>query len=1035
MVYSFIFSMLFWVIGAASLMCVLYVLHNNPKAHASRAFLGVGIALTIWSVGFAIANASPDLEIGILWRRVSALGWGSIFSMLLHFILALTGKTTALKKWWVYLLLYLPAAITVCAFSLPVGINPVPYYLVYTPLGWTNIAEHNGWDVVYYAYYGVFTITCLVLIWLWGKRASDKQVKRQARTLLFSFAAALLLGTLTDVVLAQLSTGLPQMAPIVMLIPVVAVCYTIKHHRFLIAEPVDQNEVILNEPARAKIYHYLFIAFLAGSIVNFAAQHLLYQEGSLGEVLLFSGFLLGIAIFLKAMDQYKASVQAKDKLLSISFTLLIPMITLRFTQYGGITIWAFVFVLMIISLLFNSRMALVSITVSAILTQAFLWTVAPAVLVEVNQADYIVRICILGIAMFLAFYVNKVYVLRLKDNAYRIRFQKLISEISFDFVNINQSNLNEKINAMLGKIGLFFQADRTYVYLFHPERDTMTYAYGWCNEGIEPEEDMLGDIPLDTLPWWMGHIGDVAKLPDEADELKQRLIRRNTMALTSIPIEGEGTVHGFLGIDSAKLIRDWSQEQIKTLRIFANLLADAMVKIKAEKDIEYLAYYDHLTGLPNRTLFTDRVTQAIHLAKRSAKFIGVMFIDIDSFKAINDTMGHSSGDLLIREIAHTLSLHLRKTDTVARFGGDEFMILINNIASGQDVVRVVNSVMSIFEKPFVMKDLEFFITASAGVAVCPVDGEDAETLIKNADIAMYKAKSMGKNQYVLCTADMKDEVQRNMMLSNSLYRVQERNELLLYYQPQICLQTKQIIGLEALLRWKHPQWGMISPSVFIPLAETNGLINGIGEWVLRTACVQNKKWQDMGLPCLRMAVNLSVSQFKNPKLTDIVQGILQETGLNPAYLELEITESVAVKESEYIIDVLNSLKELGVSISIDDFGTEYSSLSRLKMLPIDRIKIDMQFVQGIEGSEKDQAITKIIINLAKSLGLKVIAEGVETAPQLDFLHQRMCDEVQGFYYYRPMPAADIEAMLKNGSFGYADALDTDAPPCKALPNP
>ena len=433
------------------------------------------------------------------------------------------------------------------------------------------------------------------------------------------------------------------------------------------------------------------------------------------------------------------------------------------------------------------------------------------------------------------------------------------------------------------------------------------------------------------------------------------------------------------------------------------------------KEAESMAYYDHLTGLPNRTLFKDRLTQAIHLAKRSGRFVGVMFIDLDSFKTVNDNMGHNGGDMLIKEVAGGLVRRLRKTDTVARFGGDEFLIMIGNIPDGKDIDRIAGSIMGLFERPFDLSGQAFFITGSAGVAVYPVDGEDAETLTKNADIAMYKAKAKGKNQYVLCTADMKDEVRRNMLLSNSLYHARERNELAVYYQPQVGLPAGRITGMEALLRWNHPQLGTISPGIFIPLAEKNGLINGIGEWVLRTAISQNKKWRDMGLPGLRMAVNLSINQLKDPRLIDNVERILKETGLRPGYLELEIAESIAINKARYITDRLNGLKKLGVSIAIDDFGTEYSSLSRLKTLPLDRIKIDMPFVQGIESSEKDRAITKVIIHLAGNLGLDVLAEGVETASQSEFLHRQMCDEAQGYYYYKPMPAEEVEGLLRSGA--------------------
>ncbi len=334
----------------------------------------------------------------------------------------------------------------------------------------------------------------------------------------------------------------------------------------------------------------------------------------------------------------------------------------------------------------------------------------------------------------------------------------------------------------------------------------------------------------------------------------------------------------------------------------------------------------------------------------------------------------------------------------------EFLIMIEDVSHVDEITTVAEKIMSHFRCPFNLTGHEYFITISMGIAIYPQDSDNADDLIQNSDLAMYKAKSQGKNQYMLCDSELKEEMRLKARLSNSLYRALEKNELTLHYQPQIDLLTGQIIGLEALLRWNHPEFGMVSPAVFIPLAESSGLISGIGEWVIRTACRQNKAWQDMGLPGLRVAVNLSVHQFRNPGFVELVREILLETGLSPEYFEVEVTESAALNESDFMIEILSKLKAYGISISIDDFGTEYSSLSRLKVLPADRIKIDMQFVRGLDSNVKDQAITNVIISLGKSLGLHVIAEGVETPTQLEFLKQHACDEVQGYYYYKPMPA-------------------------------
>lgn len=428
-----------------------------------------------------------------------------------------------------------------------------------------------------------------------------------------------------------------------------------------------------------------------------------------------------------------------------------------------------------------------------------------------------------------------------------------------------------------------------------------------------------------------------------------------------------------------------------------------------------MAYYDCLTNIPNRTLFKNRVKEKISLCEQLGSCFGIIFIDLDDFKSVNDTVGHDGGDYLLRQIARSLKQQIRKTDTVARFGGDEFMMMISDIGHHGDLSKIAESIMALFAQPFNISGQEFSITASAGIAIFPVHGQDSQTLIKNADTAMYEAKSKGKNGYAFCTTNMKNQVKKNVTISNDLRYGLEREQFFIHYQPQIDLNTKQIVGFEALLRWRHPAFGMISPEVFIPIAEKNGTINTIGSWALKTACSQTKKWQDMGLTNLRMGVNLSAIQFTNGGIADEVESILKETGLEAKYLELEITESIAIRETGFAIKVLEALKQLGVSIAIDDFGTGYSCMSRLKVLPIDRIKIDMEFIQGIGKCEKDKAITIVMIRLAKSLGLGVLAEGVETASQLAFLTQHMCDDVQGYYYYKPMPADEIEEILKRSS--------------------
>ena len=499
---------------------------------------------------------------------------------------------------------------------------------------------------------------------------------------------------------------------------------------------------------------------------------------------------------------------------------------------------------------------------------------------------------------------------------------------------------------------------------------------------------------------------DIRKI-GEGKDLSVRLKRQNIDdELTDVSNE----INGMLGaLERSQLFLSKSESALK--KSIEKLQDEVLEHEKTQEQIKYIAYHDTLTGLPNRNLLNELLVHSITLAERNNKCMAVLFLDIDGFKMINDSKGHGMGDQILQEVAERLLKTLRKSDVIARHGGDEFIVIIEELDNCSGVELIANKIINCFQEPFHLENQDYFLTTSVGVAVYPADGQTPDMLIKNADIAMYKAKENGKNQYLFCTPVMKDVANETMELSTNLYRAIEKNELELYYQPQLSCHNNQIMGVEALIRWRHPVMGLISPAKFIPIAEKTGLILPIGEWVLRTACQQNKKWQEQGLPKIRMGVNLSLRQFHNNDLLNLVESVLKETKLAPQYLELEITETIAMKEKSYIINTLNAFRQIGVSIAIDDFGTEYSSLSYLKHLPVDRLKVAMQFIRGIGIDHKDEALAKGIIVLAKSIGMNVIAEGVETKEQLEFLKNHNCDEIQGYYFFKPLAEAEMTKLL------------------------
>ncbi len=427
----------------------------------------------------------------------------------------------------------------------------------------------------------------------------------------------------------------------------------------------------------------------------------------------------------------------------------------------------------------------------------------------------------------------------------------------------------------------------------------------------------------------------------------------------------------------------------------------------------YLAHYDVLTGLPNRQLFIERLGKAVVQAQRNRRSVAVVFLDLDRFKLVNDALGNQVGDALLRAAAGRLTAAVRESDAVCRLGGDEFGLLLDNLSGAAEAESLAQKILDDLEAPFQLEGHELFLTASIGITVCPADGDDAEELIKHADTAMYHAKEQGRNNWQFYRASLNAAVSERLSLENALRKALERRELLVYYQPQVEIGSEKIVGAEALLRWRHPELGLITPERFIHLAEESGLILPIGEWVLREACAQNMLWRSRGLPTLRVAVNLSARQFHQPGLEEKVAQVLEETGLDANCLELELTESLLMQDAPAAVRTLGKLREMGVHLGVDDFGTGYSSLSYLKRFPIDRLKIDQSFVRDIGRDPDAGSIAEAVIALAHSLRMKAVAEGVEDEEQLTYLCSLNCDEVQGYFFSRPLPAELLEEFVRN----------------------
>ncbi|VAW58633.1 diguanylate cyclase/phosphodiesterase (GGDEF & EAL domains) with PAS/PAC sensor(s) [hydrothermal vent metagenome] len=464
---------------------------------------------------------------------------------------------------------------------------------------------------------------------------------------------------------------------------------------------------------------------------------------------------------------------------------------------------------------------------------------------------------------------------------------------------------------------------------------------------------------------------------------------------------------------------------LKSQEVIA-LIRDITERKLSEDQIAFLAYHDSLTALPNSRLFKDRLEHAISQAERNNKILAILFLDLDRFKLINDTMGHSAGDELLKITSQRLIEAVRKTDSVAinasdtsssiaRSGGDEFTILLDDVENVQAIIRIAERIVENVSQAMTLDNQEVHISTSIGIALYPDDGNDADALLKHADSAMYHAKAQGRNNFQFFADSMNESSVELLLLENNLYKAIEQKELCLYYQPQVNALTHKMVGMEALIRWQHPEKGFISPAVFIPVAEETGMIMRIGEWVFREACEQGVRWMKSGYQLQKISVNLSARQLKDAGLPNLIALILEETGMPASKLCIELTETALILEPEVALARLTKIKELGVSLSLDDFGTGYSSLSYLKRFPIDTLKIDQEFIRDVKVDHEDAALVKAIISMAHGLGMDVIAEGVEVQEQLDFLGSHDCDTIQGYFFSRPLPAKELEELLKKNN--------------------
>jgi diguanylate cyclase (GGDEF)-like protein len=586
-------------------------------------------------------------------------------------------------------------------------------------------------------------------------------------------------------------------------------------------------------------------------------------------------------------------------------------------------------------------------------------------------------------------------------------------------------DMQEFYKAIHAIVGELMYANNFYIALFDPALEMLSFPYFVDEVDEIPEPQKLGrGLTEYVLRNGVPLLASPEKFQELINSGEVDSVGTPSLDWLGVPLKSGENTFGVLVVQSYTEIIRFGEKEKEVLTFVSQHIASAMERKRSEETIRHQAYHDALTKLPNRMLFKDRMTQALLHAHRDKQMLAMLFLDLDRFKIINDTLGHAVGDKLLQSVADRLRKCLREGDTVARLGGDEFMLLLSGIHHVEDAAKIAEKILSAIRPPFQIDSHELYINTSIGISLYPYDGEDAETLVKNADIALYRAKERGRDNYQFYASAMNAKAIETLELENKLRRALERNEFVLHYQPQIDMYMGKIIGMEALVRWQRPDGKLVPPLDFIALAEDTGMIVPLGEWVLRNACAQTRLWQTADFPPLRVAVNLSGRQFQQ-NLVQTIEKVLKKTGLDPQFLELELTETAIMKNDKVAIETLNELKSMGIQICIDDFGTGYSSLSYLKRFPIDTLKIDQTFIRDSMLDADHAAIVTAIIQMAHSLKLKVVAEGVETKEQFAFLRRHNCDKMQGSLFSEPLSGEAFTKLINEFQEFKPDEDDID----------
>lgn len=959
----------------------LYILYLNHNHQLHKLAYLISAALTVMAFGMQRSLTAETMELAVNWRRFSNGGTLFLYAFILDFVfLKYRDQVTKISKISRFFI-YLPAVLFIYLTSIAHIFADQIYHLQKKDLGFVYIPANPFWDTIIGCYIAVYILATFAIILIRLRRQKSTTIisNRQEKILLLLFIMATVYFLINQVFYHVLHLiYLQEFFPLFVPFPAMMLFYRMLKYSFV--EKREEDKVM--EQFRIRVMKLLLAGYLAGGIIYFITQSFLEGFQIKGQTILGTMVLILFGLIVLFTKILVKQIHTETMIISILLSMTVPIIYFWFRQSAAITVWTFPFIIIVASVLLYDSAIFIMITTTTLMTQCYFWICEPTRTVTINETDHFGRIFIFSVSVYLISYIRKIYTKRLQQLAEKNHDLDLLLQVSTKILDINYANKKEILYEILEMIGLCWRAEQ--ITLHQQFKESYTGA---------KETVVWNHYLLETDP--------------ENKERESLFLR--------VPLYAENLEESYLQINFHKKSRIHKESMLPMMNTIANIIGKAEDKNLLEVQKENMSLYDQLSGLPNRHLFEHHLEQWILSAKKKQEQFAVVFLDIDLFKNINDVYGHQFGDMVLSSLADKLRIMIEEDDVVCRFGGDEFLLMTKRFQTQDHLADLIRQILNLLSFPLQVNDFEINLTLSAGVALYPDNGTDKDTLIKSSDIALFQAKDKGKNAFVFCSEKMKDELSKEMIIQNQLLKALDKKEFELVYQPQIDTSTKKIVAVEALIRWKNPLLGSVSPGVFIPIAEKSGVILQIGDYVLREACKQQREFSKLGLNPVRVAVNISVIQIVSENFANRVFDIMKETGIRPEYLELEITETAAMQESDKIIETLSRLHQTGISIAIDDFGIEYSSLTRIKDLPIDRIKLDIHFIRNLLHNEKERQVTEAIIGLANKLKLKVIAEGVEEEEQYQYLKKKKCDEIQGYLFYPPLPVYEIERLLESQS--------------------